>query len=448
MNWKEGIVTPIHKAENRHQPKNYRPITITSILCRLLEKTIKRHVMEHLLENDLIPPEQHGFMPGKSCLTNLLETMEDITKWCDMGIPVDEVFLDFSKAFDKVPHQRLLYKLHKLGINENVLCWIESFLCNRTQRVRIRSSLSKQMPVDSGVPQGSVLGPLLFIAYIIDLPCQVKSSATIFAEDTKLYKKTETVQDANDLQNDLDTLTQWCEEWGMIFNRDKCCVMHYGYHNKRYIYHISGRLLTPCATHKDLGVIISDTLKPAEQISKCVTKANTMVGLIKRTFSHMDKDIFMATYKVFVRPILGYCQQVWSPYYVKDIEQLEQVQRRATKLVPELKDMEYEDRVKALGLFTLSQRRVRGDMIFMFKIFNNLVNIDHTKMFQKSTENRTRGHTLKLSNHRSNGDIRQYFYCNRVIVPWNNLPSHVIHSENVSQFKRNYDKFIMSQNNL
>ena len=222
--------------------------------------------------------------------------------------------------------------------------------------------------------------------------------------------------------------------------------MHYGYHNKKYLYHISGRLLTPCTTYKDLGVIISDTLKPYDQINKCVTKANAMVGMIKRTFSHIDKEIFMATFKVFVRPILEYCQQVWSPHYSKDIELLEQVQRRETKLIPELKEMEYEERLKALNLFSLSQRRMGGDMIFLFKILNNLVNIDHTDMFKMFTDKRTRGHSLKLSNNRCNGDIRQYYYCNRVIVPWNNLPSHVIHSENVSQFKRNYDKFIMNQN--
>ena len=157
--WKSGIVSPIHKGEDRHDAKNYRPITITSLLGRLLEKLVKEKIYKHLQDNDVIPKEQHRFRTNRSCLTNLLETMEDITKWVDLGIPVDEVYLDFAKAFDKVPHRRLLFKLKKLGIKGVLLEWIESFLSQRKQRVKVRNTLSKEIHVKSGVPQGSVLGP-------------------------------------------------------------------------------------------------------------------------------------------------------------------------------------------------------------------------------------------------------------------------------------------------
>ena len=315
--------------------------------------------------------------------------MEDITKWQDLNIPVDEVFLDFAKAFDKVPHQRLLYKLKKLGITGTILTWVESFLNKRSQRVKVSNSLSSRITVKSGVPQGSVLGPVLFIAYVCDLPCHVCTSSKIFADDTKIYGKAKTLHDAELLQKDLDSLSNWCYEWGMSFNKDKCVVMHYGQNNPKHIYHINGTLLTPCKTYKDLGVMVSDNLKASEQIDKCVTKANSMLGMIKRTFSTIDEEIFLKTYKAFVRPILEYCQQVWSPYLQKDIDSIEKIQRRATKLVPGLKKLSYEERLMKLKLFTLEERRIRGDMILLYKMFHGHVDFNPNKLFTVNTDNRT-----------------------------------------------------------
>ena len=397
------------------------------------------------MENNIIPQEQHGFVNKRSCLTNLLETLEDITKWQDLGIPIDEIYLDFAKAFDKVPHQRLTYKLERLGINGVLLAWIESFLSGRSQSVKIRNSLSDFISVTSGVPQGSVLGPLLFIAYISDLPCAISSNSKIFADDTKLYRKIQCVDDSEYLQQDLDSLAAWCKTWGMQFNTSKCMVMHFGNNNPNYLYHINGRLLETCSTHKDLGVTISDDLKPDEQIAKCVAKANSMVGMIRRTFSYVDNDIFLKTYKVFVRPILEYCQEAWSPFLQKDIDDLENVQRRATKIIPSLSDLSYEERLEKLGLFKLSDRRKRGDMIFLYKIINGLVDIDHHSLFTMKTGGITRGHPFKLLDDRSNKDRRRYYYSQRVVVPWNNLPLKVVNSKSVSLFKRNYDEYILNK---
>ena len=211
--------------------------------------------------------------------------------------------------------------------------------------------------------------------------------------------------------------------------------------NNNYLYHIQGHLLATCSTYKDLGVIVSNDLKPAEQIAKCVAKANQMVGMIRRTFSYIDKEIFLRTYKVFVRPILEYCQQSWAPYLVKDIEEIEKVQQRATKLVPELRDMPYEDRLRELDLFSLSERRKRGDMIFLYKIFNNLVDIEPSKIFNLAKDTSTRGHPFKIYQERSKSDIRHNFYTQRVVAPWNSLPQHIVLSKTVTQFKWSYDKY-------
>ena len=448
--WKTGFITPIHKGGDRHHSGNYRPITITSVICRVLEKIVKANIMNHVTKNNLLSNKQHGFVSGRSCLTNLLETMEYITKLTDLGVPVDEIFLDFSKAFDKVPHQRLLFKLHKYGITGQSLSWIESFLSDRSQQVKIRDSLSKPIKVTSGVPQGSILGPILFLMYINDLPGILSTENNVFADDTKLFNKIQYVEDASKLQEDLNKVVEWCEKWGMVLNSQKCHVMHYGTRNRKYFYHINGKLLDPSVAEKDLGILMSNDLKPNEHLTMCIKKANTAVGMLKRTFNNMTKDIFIKVYPVYVRPILEYCQEVWSPHLQQDIIEIENVQRRATKMVIGLNDMDYEDRLKTLGLYKLSERRLRGDMITVYKLINNLFNINHNTFFQLNSainnNMNTRSHAKQIMLPKItdvNNDTRRNFFSQRIIVPWNSLPPMVVNSPSIDSFKRNYDNHVL-----
>ena len=178
------------------------------MLYRVLERIVKDRFLQNIKENDLLSPNQHGFTTGRSCMTSLLETMEYITKMSDLGVPVDEVFLDFSNAFDKVPHHRLLFKLHKLGIHGDVLAWIESFLVGRTQKVRVKRSLSKAINATSGLPQGSILGPIPFLLYINDLPHTINAKHNIFADDTNIYSRIENEDAADALQEDLNRMVE------------------------------------------------------------------------------------------------------------------------------------------------------------------------------------------------------------------------------------------------
>ena len=359
------------------------------MLSRILEKIIKSRLVDFITENDILNKDQHGFIAGRSCLTNLLHTIEDLITSLDNGDVIDEILLDFAKAFDKVPHQRLLFKLRQYGISGNTYNWIESFLNSRKQSVRVMDQYSRKATVRSGVPQGSVLGPILFLIFINDLPSNIRSKIKLFADDTKIYRIIHCLNDADMLQQDLDELVNWSEKWRMEFNASKCHVLHFSGKNRQYLYHIKGTLLNSSDAERDLGVLISKDLKPSKHIKEVVRKANQCLGMIRRSFTHIDSEIFLLVYKTFIRPKLEYCSNIWSPYLLKDINLLENVQRRATKMVIGLHALPYEERLKKLDLFSLHHRRLRGDLILLFKIFNGLVDVKVEDFFSVKDYQRT-----------------------------------------------------------
>ena len=439
--WKSATITPIFKKGDRAQAENYRPISITSQVGKLLEKHIRKQIMIHLQNNNLLSAHQHGFCDRRSCMTNLLEALDDVTALIDEGIPVDEIFLDFKKAFDKVCHTRLLYKLHHMGIEGNILQWIASFLKGRIQRVKVNGSCSSWINVSSGVPQGSVLGPLLFVVFINDFPAMMKTNCKLFADDSKIYGKAQDEEDCNLIQDDLDTCSKWAETWKMSFHPDKCKAMHFGKDNKKFIYLLGNNMINATTEEKDLGVTISDDLCWSKHISNCVKKANRTLGMVKHTFSYMDKEMFLSLYKALIRPLLEYCPQIWNPFLKRDINALESVQRRATKIVPELKDLPYEERLSKLGLYPLSERRLRGDMIATFKILNGFVDCNDTKLLPLNMGPiKTRSHRQQIKLNVAKNSIRQNFYTQRVILPWNELSNSTVNSESVNVFKGRYDK--------
>ena len=216
--WKEANIIPLFKKGSINKPENYRPVSLTSVICKLLERLIKDHMVDFLVKHKLLNSSQHGFLKARSCLTNMLCFLEEITKWIDVGSPLDIIYLDFQKAFDKVPYQRLLLKLKAHGIGDSITDWIEQWLTDRRQRVVVDGEVSNWKSVLSGVPQGSVLGPILFLIYINDLDDNITSNVLKFADDTKLFRKVNTDGDKQHLQNDLDILVKWSEKWQMLFN--------------------------------------------------------------------------------------------------------------------------------------------------------------------------------------------------------------------------------------
>ena len=277
--------------------------------------------------------EQHGFREGRSCLSNLLTTLEDWTSILDDKDCVDVAYLDFSKAFDLVSHKHLILKLAKHGINGQIGNWIKAFLENRKQRVVIRGYKSDELNVLSGVPQGSVLGPILFLIFINDLPKCTTCPCSLFADDSKIYCRVprETngkpeLEGAHELlQKDLQELHNWADKWKMSFNVNKCKIMHLGYGNAKHEYNLDGTVLSETIAEKDLGILIDNELKLSKHIRSKVSQANRLIGLIKISFESLDDDIFTNLYNTLIRPLLEYCMQVWSPHLRKDIELLENV---------------------------------------------------------------------------------------------------------------------------
>ncbi|KAI5632712.1 reverse transcriptase (RNA-dependent DNA polymerase) domain-containing protein [Phthorimaea operculella] len=208
------------------EPSNYRPISLTSVICKAMEKIIVGHIRHFLAEHEIISDQQHGFCPHRSTVSYLLLCLSSWTSKFNNREPVDVVYLDYEKAFDKVPTTRLLMKLNHIGIRGKLLQWIEAFLRERTFRVRVGDTLSCQRKIDSGVPQGSVLGPVLYIIYTFDLPGTMKCNVSIFADDTKIFANP--LVDYAKLQSDLDTTANWSKEWLINLNAEKCTVLHIG----------------------------------------------------------------------------------------------------------------------------------------------------------------------------------------------------------------------------
>ena len=437
--WKRAEVVPIYKKGDRSLPENYRPISLTSVICKILERLIKNDIVQFIDKLGSFTKDQHGFMKGRSCLTNLLETFEDWTSNLDEGLGIDSVYLDYRKAFDSVPHERLLKKLRAYGIRGKLLEWIRNFLTDRTIRVLVNGKFSKWARVLSGVPQGSVLGPLLFLLFVNDIPDELKCRVKMFADDTKIWNPIGKLQDEDMLREDLGKLEGWSNKWLLKFNAGKCKVMTLG-HKFNTSYTLDENSLEKIHIEKDLGVWVSNDLKPSLQCSKAASKAFGVLASIKRNFTSLNKEGFTILYRTFIRPHLEYCIQAWSPYLQKDIQCLERVQRKATKMVKGLKKINYEDRLKILNLFPLSYRRVRGDMIEVFKILSGIENVEANTFFKLSVTTNLRGQSKKLFKNRARLQLRQNFFSQRVVSVWNGLPETVIQATSVSMFKKRLDK--------
>ncbi|CAM5091239.1 unnamed protein product [Eretmochelys imbricata] len=373
-----------------------------------MEQVLKESILKHLEERKVIRNSQHGFTKGKSCLTNLIAFYDEITGSVDEGKAVNMLFLDFSKAFDTVSHSILASKLKKYGLDEWTIRWIESWLDCRAQRVVINGSMSSWQLVSSGVPQGSVLGLVLFNIFINDLEDGVDCTLSKFADDTKLGGEVNT--------------------------------LHLGRKNPMHRYRLGTEWLGSNSAEKDLGVTVDEKLDMSQQCALVAMKANGILGCIRRGIASRSRDGIVPLYSTVVRPHLEYCVQFWASHYKKDVEKLERVQRRATKMIRGLEHMSYEERLRELGMFTLRKRRMRGDLIAAFNYLKGGSKEDGSRLFSVVADDGTRSNGLKLQWGRFRLDIRKNFFTRSVVKRWNVLPREVVESPSLEVFKVRLDK--------
>ena len=442
--WKCGEVVGLYKKGSRMDVRNYRPVSLTCIACKVMESLIKDHLMNYFNRNNLFSSRQFGFLKKRSTILQLLRFMDELTESVDKGEEYHIIYTDVEKAFDRVPHKKLLHKLKMYRVEGDILNWIEEFLTGRKFRVRVNESLSDWHTVESGVPQGSILGPLLFIIYINDMMESENKEENIllFADDSKLYRNIASEGDCLMLQKSINRVSKWFDCWEMKVNAEKCSVLRINNRHKiNYSYKINGNEIMDVNFARDLGVIFDTKLSFKQHVQKIVGRAYMNMGLIKRNFDLIDKKSFLCLYKSLVRSQVEYAAAVWSPYRVGLMEEVERIQRRATKIFKGCRNLRYEERLNLLGLTSLLQRRIRGDMIEVFKILKGFYEKECVPFLPMTDYERTRGNSLKLQKRSARKDVRKYSFSLRVVDVWNGLPESVVTSGTIDEFKRRIDDF-------
>ena len=441
--WRRATITPLYKGGNKNRSKaeNYRPVSLTSTTCKIMEHIIYSHIMQHFDKEHILSNTQHGFRKYRSCETQLIQTVHDLAKAINDRVQIDSILLDFSKAFDKVCHRKLLHKLKHYGVGGEILCWITDFLHERTQCVVVRGTSSKHTAVISGVPQGTVLGPLLFLAYINDMPMEIKSKIALFADDSYLYRRILSIEDSRQLQTDLDILVTWEEKWSMEFHPGKCKLLRVT--KKRNVinahYQIHGQQLEAVEKAKYLGVTLRKDLSWNAHIAIICAKASNTRFFLQRNLAKSDSETRLKCYKIFVRPILEYACTVWDPVGNETLaSKIEMVQRKCLRWAfNSWRQITSPTALRvSVKMKTLSERR----SIARLKMLHECLHL--TKQVDKNIiPVRQRCSNIKFKPILGRVKIYSCSFFPSTVQLWNKIPTYVTNIKDIIKFKTEIDKF-------
>ena len=459
--FKNTDILPLFKKGSAGIPENYRPIANSSHLIKIFEKVIRKYLVQYLEENQLLNANQHGFRHNHSCLSQLLAHYDEILYQMEQGSGIDVVYLDFSKAFDKVDFQILLNKIKQFGIGGQLGKWLHCFLTGRTQQVLVGGAKSKKILVKSGVPQGSVLGPLLFLILISDIDANVNTALVgSFADDTRASHRILCTQDVVDFQNDLNRIYSWAENNKMVFNNMKFEVLRYNIptplSDTSYVDSNNNIIETKDAV-TDLGVVISSNACFSDQICKVSTSMRHMSSWVLRTFSSRYKDVMLTSWKSLILPIHDYCSQLWSPSKPGEIQTFELIQWSFLRKISCRNGLDYWDCLSKYRLYSLQRRRERYQIIYLWKILEGLVpnpvidSVSSSGNFIEYNLSERLGRSCKLPamNNSASNRVKSLkfnsFHVHSCRL-FNSLPMHIrdISNSTVEHFKLKLDGFLQS----
>ena len=457
--YKSQLITPIFKKGSKLQSKNYRPVSLTSNIIKIFERVIRDHIVKYLEDNCLISNNQHGFRKGRSCLSELLAHYHDILSnlaYEDAGS--DLIYLDFAKAFDKVDHDLLLKKLKCYGIEGKLHTWLTSFLTDRTQTVVVDGIYSFCSAVKSGVPQGSVLGPILFLLFVNDIGCSLShSKIRCFADDSRLLKSIKSADDANLLQADLENVISWAQKNNMTLNEDKFELIQHHSNSRNFtlfsnlpfvkfqnFYFAGDSTIEPSDSILDLGITMQADMSFKVHISDVIKRSRNKLSWGLSVFKSRSEEVIMTFYKSLVRPIVDYCCVLWHPTHIGEIALIEGVQRTATSKISSVSHLNYWQRLQTLRLMSLQRRRERYALIYMFKILQNRVPNDIEVVFYENPRLGIKARIPPLPTVRSQVTLFDSSFAVRGPKLWNLLPKSINTIESFSLFKVKLDSFILS----
>ena len=450
--WKKSNIIPVHKKNDKRLVNNYRPISLLPVFGKIFEKIIFNKIYKFLLEEKLLNPNQSGFRPSDSCINQLIAITHEIFKAFDCNPPLEvrSVFLDISKAFDKVWHEGLIYKIKSMGVSGQLLNLLENYLTNRHQRVLLNGQNSAWAPVLAGVPQGSILGPLLFLIYINDLPNGLKANAKLFADDTSLFAIVKDKQESADiLNNDLLTISKWAFNWKMLFNPDpKKPAQEVIFSRKKQVQihptiNLNNVEVERAPYQKHLGIILDEKLNFKQHIDNAISKINKGIAVIKKLRYSLPRKSLITLYKGFLRPLIDYGDIIYDqPHNESFCEKIESVQYKAALAITgAIQGTSREKIYQELGLESLKSRRWFKRLTCMFKIMRNEAPDYLTNSIPSCT------HTVKTRNchiptYHCRTECFKYSFFPSTLTDWFKLDENIRNSESISSFKKKLLSFI------